>query len=111
MLGRKNWKKRWFVLYPNVIKYYSNPVAAQQRPGDALGEVYLVEGNSKPVTLEIEDRDVGKARGSTHNRDGRVPHILIRTHLGRIFEIRASDAKSHDAWESKIKDVLEAMEA
>ena len=98
LFSRRNWKVRWFVLYSDVIKYYSSEQAARQNPLDALGEIVLEYAG--PMILE--NRFVNKTRGE-------VPHISLKGKNGRIFELRSFEITTHDTWVSKIQAALDTI--
>ena len=100
IMGRKNWKKRYFVLYSNVIKYYASYNAAKDKPGKPLGEIVLDPGKK----IKIEDRPV-KSRGQ-------VPHMLIETTRGRIHVLRPPEGSKppfsdFNIWQVKIEGAWE----
>ena len=106
LLGRKNWKTRWFALYPTTIKYYKTRQDFQQNPESPLGEVRL----SSDTSIIVTDVWVNERRGD-------VPHIQIRAESvrnareprQRDFLLRALDKKSHDSWESNIRSAIEQV--
>ena len=100
LFSRRNWKVRWFVLYSDVIKYYSSEQAARQNPMDALGEIVLEYAG--PMT--VENRFVNKTRGE-------VPHIFLNGKNGRIFELRGLEISTYDTWMSKIQAALDSIES
>ena len=94
--GRKNWKKRWFVLYFNVIKYYPTEQIARTKPQDSLGEITLK--SDKPI--KIESRSTGGKE---------VPHIDIPSQDGRMYEVRTSDQAVADVWKEKISAAVSRL--
>jgi hypothetical protein len=96
LFGRKNWKKRWFVLYFNVIKYYPTEQIARTKPQDSLGEITLK--SDKPI--KIESRSTGGKE---------VPHIDIPSQDGRMYEVRTSDQAVADVWKEKISAAVSRL--
>ena len=102
VFGRRNWKRRWFILYTDKLKYYESERTAILKPNDPLGEVRFFNGNEREsafsAPLQVIDRVVTDR--------GIVPTLLLRSKGGRIFEIRACEGDSHTRWESKLEDIL-----
>ena len=104
--GRKNWKKRWFVLRPDVIRYYATEADTEAAHEKLLGEITL----DVDTLLHVEDRKMrgNKALSARHGRGGAVPHFLLTTDR-RVYELRAPSAESHDGWDACIKQALAAV--
>ena len=97
-MGRRSWKKRWFVLDSKSIKYYPTREIAHSKPDTFLGEIILTA--QKP--LQVEDRYVSETRKD-------VPHFLLTSASGRVYEFRTMDVASHDVLEENIISALRQM--
>jgi hypothetical protein len=92
VLGRHNWKRRWFVLSGNVLLYYKTDKHAVTEILKPLGTIPLLSCQ----IIEIE-----KA-GHPYYFEIRPPHEEVVAAGARIFYIKAESKESLDTWLSKL---------
>ena len=86
----KNWKKRWFVLNGDALRYYNDRVDG---PSEERGSVFLGD-----VTKVLHE-----PRADT------FADFLVGTNFGRVYEMKCPNGDGErDAWTRAISDAIEA---
>ena len=84
VFGRKNWKRRWFILHKNLLRYFSSEESAAISAAPPLGEIPMAG-----ATVQF----------------GSERLVVLSFPSGRRFEIRCVDDQSHGEWKSHLIDL------
>lgn len=83
-IGRRNWKKRWFVLRAGELKYYESYDAISEEPVSEKGTFSIVDAVIKAIELNAKDLSF-----SICQSDDRVLNLCADTVVLRSLWIEA----------------------